>query len=95
MSAFNVTVQWILLDGRGETIAIWADRPIKHQIELALNPRLDACDVAPPFMLIEAFRREVWDVEEDWGAVHRVNVEAPPPAPAREVQSGPRKVIIR
>lgn len=93
MSTFNVEQQWILLDGCGDTLGIYNDRPDEDAIRRTIEPRLE--DTVGPFILVEAFRREVWDAGCPDYDLYRINMTAPPAPAATPVQSGPRKVIIR
>lgn len=93
MSAYNVEKQWLVLDGYGKTLGCWNRRPSAQQIRICIEPALD--ETMGPFILVEAFRREVWDADYSDNTAYPIDMSVPPAPAAAPVQSGPRKVIIR
>lgn len=93
MSNYNAPIRWYLIDGCGYVIGGWADRPNADQVRLAILSATD--NTMGPFVLVEGFRREVWEMDYSAREPYRLTTALIPDTPAGPVQSGPRKVVIR
>ena len=97
VSNFNVALQWMLVDADGALMAAWNERPTDTAISTIVAYRVSKDDnhYEPPFMLLEASRKQVWEFNPDAGDTHPHMVKAMSDSVVSPIQFGPRKVTVR